>query len=534
MQTSDILQKKCNTMNKQIAHFLQIVFLAATYYVTGKIGLLLDPVGGFATLIWLPTGISLATLLFFGPRLSPGIFLGAFLVNFTSHAPFLLALCIAIGNMLEVLVGYWLLKKFDFHYTFDRLHDVIQFILLAAIGSTLVSATIGTISLLLGHVIVASEFVHTFSAWWIGDMLSNLLIVPTIFLVLRKISLVFNKERIIEKLIVWTLVWSVSIVIFTNIIDIFSIRNAPRTFLVFPPLIWMALRFSQAEVVAATVVVALVAIWGTFHGMGPFVLDRLSSSLLYLQSFIAVLVTTTMILGAAVAERRFLERQKDDFISVASHELKAPLAIIKAYVQLLKKQHEDKKEKKVNAYLSKVYLQIGKMTQLINDFLDVSKIESGKLKLQKRAFNIDNLLHQIIIDLQHTTQRITIVKRGNVHAKIYGDKNRIAQVFINLIVNAIKYSPSGKKIYICVKKRRQYIQVSIQDFGIGMKKEYQARIFDRFFRITDSKQNAFFGFGLGLYIAKEIVKQHNGEIRVESKKGKGSTFIVSLPTNRVD
>lgn len=516
-------------MKKQIAYFLQIFLLATIYYITGKIGLLADPVGGFATLIWFPTGISLATLVLFGPRLAPGVFLGAFLVNYTSDASAFLAFFLAIGNMLEAVVAYWLLKKIDFHPTFERLYDVVGFIIVAAVGSTLISAIIGASSLLVSHVINASSFFQTFIAWWIGDMLSNLIVVPTVFLVLRRIPFIVSPERLYEKLIVWMLILSVSFYVFANAFDLIAIKNASLTYLVFPPIIWMAIRFSQTEVVAATLAITILAIWGTFNGFGPFIIGRLSESLLYLQSFIAVLITTVMILSAAVTERRLLELQKDDFISVASHELKAPLSIIKAYVELLKKQNKDSKEKKSYAYLTKVHAQIGKMTQMINDFLDVSKIESGKLKIQRKSFSIDNLLNQVISDLQYTTKHITLVKKGNARTKIYGDRNRIAQVIINLITNAIKYSPQGKKVVIRVKKKSQTVLVSVQDFGIGMKKEYQARIFDRFYRVIDNKKNSFFGFGLGLYIAKEIVKQHNGEIWVESKKGKGSTFFVSLP-----
>lgn len=517
-------------VKKQFTYFLQILLLAGIYYATGKFGLMLDAVGGFASLIWLPTGISLAALLLLSPRLWPGIFLGAFFVNFTSGAPLLPALGIASGNTLEALTAYYLLRKIHFQLSFERVRDTVGFIIFAGWISTWVSATIGTLSLLFGGTITFTMLPQTWISWWVGDMLSNLVVTPLLLMFFSKTPEAIEPKRRREFVLVWSLIGIIGILVFTDFFGLIKLKTSAITYLIFPPIIWMALRFSQRAVAASILMFSVLSIWGTLNGLGPFVRERLSESLLLLQSFIAVFATTTMILSAAVTERRILERQKDDFMSVTSHELKTPLTIIKAYIQLLEKRSQKKQDAKTHKYVETVHVYVDKMTRLINDLLDIRKIEAGTLTLEKERFDIKILLDHIVQDIHFATKRMIILKTNSAHKQlIAGDKARLSQVFINLLTNAIKYSPRNKKVLVDIKSNHTNVTISVQDFGVGITKNYQNRIFDRFFRIVEAKRNAISGFGLGLYIASEIVKQHEGKIWVESTKGKGSTFYVSLP-----
>lgn len=515
-------------MKKYAQYFLQILLLAAIYFGTGKFGLNLDPVGGFAALIWLPTGISLAALLIFGFKLFPGIFLGAFLVNLVTGAPLPSALGIATGNTLEAIIAFQLLKKNNFHMTFDKLNDVITLIIFAAFGSTLVSATIGTFSLVFTNAIIFSQAAQTWTAWWVGDMLSVLIIVPTLLLIFNKIPHEIEQRKMPEIVLASLFICVAGIMVFLDFFEIFQIITPPITYLVFPPIIWIALRFSQRAVIVSILFISVIAMWGTIYGLGPFVRTQLNESLFLLQSFIAVVATTSMILSAVVTERKFLERQKDEFISVTSHELKTPLTIIKAYLQLLEKHFKHRKNTKSYEYISTVNMYVDKMTTMINDLLDVGKIESGKFTFEQEVFNIDTVLQQTIHDVQYTTTHI-IIKKGKVNAQILGDKTRISQVFMNLLTNAIKYSPRAEKVIVRITKKNSHVLVVFQDYGIGIQKDFQNRVFERFFRATQKKKTHISGFGLGLYIAKEIIKQHGGEIWVESTKNHGSKFFVSLP-----
>lgn len=230
-----------------------------------------------------------------------------------------------------------------------------------------------------------------------------------------------------------------------------------------------------------------------------------------------------------ITDRKQLEKQKDDFIGIVSHELKTPLASIKAFAHLLEKDLQQHKNEKGAFYLSKMTDQMERLAQLMASFMNVYKIQNGKLALHKRDFRFDELIRSTVSDFQHTvdTHRIDFVSKSKI--SIHADKDRIAQVLINLISNAIKYSPKAKRIVINLVKDKKTVKVSIQDFGLGIPKEEHGKIFDRFFRVKGKREKEISGLGLGLYISHEIVTQHNGKVWIESIEGKGSTFHFSLP-----
>lgn len=223
-----------------------------------------------------------------------------------------------------------------------------------------------------------------------------------------------------------------------------------------------------------------------------------------------------------------LEIRKDHFLSATSHELKTPLTSQKAFVQLLKREIEKNKEDKYVKYISTIHEQTNKLTKLVTNLLDVSKMHEGKLHLLPIEFDLYDLIQKSIEEINPLTNHHEIKLIGKFQ-KIKADKDKISQVIINLLTNAIKYSPKSSIITIKIKKQKNEIFVSVTDEGIGIDEQYQSYIFDRFYRVNDVK--SYPGLGIGLYIASEIIKQHNGKIWVKSKIGKGSTFIFTLPTN---
>lgn len=230
-----------------------------------------------------------------------------------------------------------------------------------------------------------------------------------------------------------------------------------------------------------------------------------------------------------ISERMELERRKDEFISTASHELKTPITTIKGYTQILYNYFEP--DEKASYYLKKMDAQVNRLTTLVNDLLDVSKIQAGKLEFDIEAFDINELVEDIVEDLAQTTERHQIVVDSKGDGTVRADKYRISQVLINFLSNAIKYSPQADKIFVQTQSTAETVSVSVQDFGIGITKSNLSKIFERFFQIGSHIRPSFSGLGLGLYISTEIVKRHGGEIKVESEKGKGSTFIFILPKN---
>lgn len=515
---------------KQISQIFSInsILVFISYFLTARAGLALEPVGGFATLVWPPTGIALASVLIFGRSVLPSIFLAAFLVNFSVGAHFLLALAMGFGNMLESLVASLLLQKIiDFRNSLDRLKDALGLIIYAALLSTLVSATIGTGSLYLAGVVKDANFQSAWLAWWIGDVLGDLVVAPLILVWSANFRLKLSFRKTVELLIIAVYLLFSAFIVFTNISGI-DTRSAPITYLVFPPLIWLSLRFGQTEVVFFNFLLSIFAIVCTFLGLGPFVINSLSNSLLYLQTFMALITSTTLIIAAITTEKNNLASRKDEFISLASHELKTPLTAISGYNQLLIGKI-GKKNKQLYNYLTSSNLQISKLTHLINNLLDLSRIHSNRLEIIKEYFLLDQLISEIVSNFKAVNRSHEIILKGDFKQKIYADKNALGMVLLNLINNSVKYSPKSKKIIIAAKSSRDGITLSVQDFGIGIDKKYQDKIFDRFYRITSEDTKHTSGLGLGLYLSANIIKEHNGKIWFKSHPKKSTTFFISLP-----
>lgn len=222
-------------------------------------------------------------------------------------------------------------------------------------------------------------------------------------------------------------------------------------------------------------------------------------------------------------------RARDDFISIASHELRTPVTSLKLYVAVLQKQLARLGEESVAHSLSKMDTQLNKLTLLIKDLLNVSRIELGRLDFQEDLFDLDAVVKETVEQVQSTTGKHTIRIEGQIDRPAWGDKDRVGQVLTNLLTNAIKYSPQSDTIIVRITSTPDAPVVSVQDFGIGIEQEHIHDIFDRFYRVSDPDEKTYPGLGIGLYISHEIIKRHGGTLSVESKKGHGSVFSFTLP-----
>ena len=245
-----------------------------------------------------------------------------------------------------------------------------------------------------------------------------------------------------------------------------------------------------------------------------------------------------------VTEQRVLQQRNDSFMSMASHELKTPVTTIKTLVQILQIQYAKSKDKTLVEYLSTIGQQIEQLTQLVTDLLDVSKIKADKFELQAKTFDFDSLATEIVKSCQLLSPQHVITVEGKTSTQISGDRNSISRVFINLITNAIKYSPDADKIIVTLSHMEAGVCVGIKDFGIGIARAHQDKIFERFFQVGNKSGQSFAGLGIGLYISAAIVSQHQGRIWVESVESKiiqsgdtgrvrGSTFFFELPIQQV-
>lgn len=234
-----------------------------------------------------------------------------------------------------------------------------------------------------------------------------------------------------------------------------------------------------------------------------------------------------------ITERKRVEEMKTEFVSISSHQLRTPLTGIKWCTELLLKDTDAKNfNEKQNKLLDQIVKSNERMIKLVNDLLDVSRIETGqKFTIRKKTIDIKKILTEVMDD------NVTAIKEKNINieldldqkTKVKADPEKMAQAWQNLIDNAIKYSKNGSKIHILSKSSKSEILFTIEDHGMGIPQEEQSRVFDKFFRAKNASVSENSGTGLGLYIVKSIIEGHGGKIKFKSQEGKGTTFYISLP-----
>lgn len=227
-----------------------------------------------------------------------------------------------------------------------------------------------------------------------------------------------------------------------------------------------------------------------------------------------------------IHQQKTNEYKKDEFLSIASHELKTPLTTVKAFFQLTKREFDE--QSKIGSFIGKAERQLDRLGRLIEDLLDVSRINAGKMVYNKADFDFNQMLSDVVEAMQQTTTDHHLEFHTDCVINYHGDQHRIEQVLINLLNNAIKYSPDAHQVSVRCELDEKNIVVSVQDFGIGIAEEHLKGLFDRFYRVDNSSAR-FQGLGLGLFISDDIVKRHGGSFWIESRLGEGSTFYFLLP-----
>ena len=325
-----------SVVHSRLKNTIPIAVLAAAYVVAAKLGLTFHPVAGFATLVWPPTGIALAALLIFGLRLWPGILIGASITNMLLGGSVAVAIASGVGNTLEAVAGLYVLRRVpDFTRSLETFGSVLGLVFVAFVCTT-ISATIGVASLFLGHIVPAAQLGTTWQAWWIGDLIGALLVAPIILVWTSPPRVECSQSRG-EAAALAAAVVAVSLVTFFG--DAPGIPLLPTPFhqaaVTLAILIWSALRFGQRGAVTVTFCLTTVAVLATASHHGPFVVADPHTNLLSLQTSIAIVAITCLLLGAALSERRWALEQahqalsdaeransaKTAFMNIMSHEL---------------------------------------------------------------------------------------------------------------------------------------------------------------------------------------------------------------------
>lgn len=538
--------------------------LATVYILAGKFGLQLAIFHPSATPVWPPTGISLAAFLLLGYWVWPAIFLGAFAVNVTTAGSMVSSLAIATGNTLEGLIGALLVNSLaNGRKCFTQQGDTIKFLLLAAVFSTAVSATFGVTSLALGGYADWQRYDEIWITWWLGDVVGALIVTPAIVLWVSDRALNWNRSQLLEMGVSLPLLCLVTWTIFQSS----QAMTGPTYLLAFftlTILIWVAVRLGPRETITAVLLCAGIAIWGTLQGSGPFADGAQHERLLLLQAFIAVIAVTALVLAVGVAERRRAEHELDElnrtlerriqdrtstlqatveqlqefnqlktaFVGIVSHELRTPLTSIKSLSENLLEGVAGPLNEKQKYYASRIQLNTDRLTRMLNELLNLSKMETGKMELRPTVLSLQELLSELVEVFQPLAQRKSITMDvGSMESmpKVRVDRDKLYEVLANLLENAIKFTPSGGRVHIDARVvDDRHIKMNVSDTGCGISEEHMSKIFDKFYRVEPGS-GPVPGSGLGLAIAKGLIELHGGTIGVESAPGKGSHFYFTLP-----
>jgi signal transduction histidine kinase len=520
-----------------------ILVLAAVYVVAARAGLALDAVSGIATLVWAPTGLAIAALLLFGMPLWPGVFLGAVVANFTVGAP-LVRFGIGIGNTLEaVTAAYALGRVADFTPRLDRLRSVVAFVLVC-IGATLISATVGVASMRAGGYIAAATVVDTWQAWWLGDLLGALVVSPVVLVWASSWPRRVDGRVALEAAGLLAATLTVGLLIF------FTQRagTAAQPYLLFPVLIWAAVRFGPHGAVSATFVASVIAVSGTVLELGPFNEPVLHERLAALQAFMGIVAATFLVLAAASAESRAAKaeaeraradaedanRAKADFLAVMSHELRTPLNAIAGYVDLLASGAHGELTTPQKDSLERVYRNYQHLHMLIKDLLGFAQVEAGRLTLAPRPILVAEIFDAVEPLIQPELRRKQLVYAREGHEAsltVVADPERLRQILANMLSNAVKYTDAGGRVVIGAGSGDPgRVRIWVTDSGIGIPADQIPRVFEPFFQVERGTTRRYPGIGLGLTIARDLARAMKGDIVLESTPGSGTTITVVLPS----
>ncbi len=236
----------------------------------------------------------------------------------------------------------------------------------------------------------------------------------------------------------------------------------------------------------------------------------------------------TVVRFSDITELRRYERSRREFVANVSHELKTPIAVLKSLLETLYEE-EDREEKKV--FLEKALKRVEDMRRLVEDLLILTKLESGEERIKREDVDLRLLVEEVfdLLEPQAKERNISLINYVDKELKVKGDWDKLFLLLKNLVDNAIKYNKEGGKVEVKAKRENQYVQLQVQDTGIGIPKEHIPFIFERFYRVDPSRSRNLGGTGLGLSIVKHIALSHGGKIEVQSKEGVGSIFSVFLP-----
>jgi signal transduction histidine kinase len=537
------------------------LLVAIVYFAGAEFGLSLATLHRSVTPVWPPTGIAIASLLIFGSRVWPGVFIGALAANLAINIPVASAIGIATGNTLEAILAWFLLQRSKrWHRSFESVRDVMTFVVYGAVLAPLVSATIGNLSVCFGDPGQWSNFVWLWLTWWMGDGFGALIVSP--LLLSWSFSWKIDQADAPEIAGLLVLLIIVVLIVFGGWFP-GPVKTYPLAYLCLPCLLWAALRFDQRIVTGSIVLMAAVAVWGAKHGYGPFIQRSENVTLLLLISFVGTSSLMTLLIAAVTRERRraeeekwklasemerrradLLEREsharqqaeeasrlKEEFLATVSHELRTPLNAVVGWSRLLRSGQLDNDGR--SHAVEVIERNAAAQRQIIEDLLDVSRIVAGKLRISTQPVDLFLVIHAAIDAVRPAAEAKEIKINTHVEAPdsiVRADMERLQQVFWNLLANAVKFTPQGGVIDVHLERNNSLAEVRIEDSGPGIPPEFLPHIFERFSQADGSSTRKHGGLGLGLAIVRHLVELHGGTVSATNRDTEsGAILTVRLP-----
>ena len=567
--------------------WLASIVVASAYFGGAKLGFLLASTTKQVTAVWPPTGIALVACSLFGWRCAPGVFAGAFLVNFATGEPLGAALGIAAGNTLGPCLGALVLRKAGFDVGLGRVRDVLSLVMFGALGSMTITASNGVAWLALSGIVDWSRYFHVWWIWWVGDAMGVLVVGSLLFTWFARPTFGWRGVKLLELLALLTTLCLAMPLLF------FSVY--PLTYAVFPFAVWAAIRFGPRETATVMMLIAVAAVWGLIHGAGPFSGGTQEEGLIFLVLFLGVMTITALMLSAATTERERAEaallrahdeledrvaartnelasanqsltrlnrelgqrgqelaaknEEVESFVYAVSHDLRAPLVNLRGFSEELRTSYADL-ERKLDAAnlppgpardvqrilhediaesLRYVTTSSSKLQRLIDSLLTLSRTgrDAYDLELLHVRSLVDSTLDVLRGSIAQSGAKISVGDLPDVQ----GDLTAVGQVFTNLISNALKYLKPGRpgEIEIGGREEGELCHFWVRDNGAGLSLNAQRRVFQVFQRFHPELAP---GEGMGLAIVKRVVERHGGKVWAESQEGAGTTFHVTLPNAR--
>jgi signal transduction histidine kinase len=544
-----------------------VIGVALAYIIFAQIGFRFA-IRGNITALWIPSGVALAALMLFKWPPAPllGIFIGSFYGNITAFynvdkvaVSLLVSVAIGFGAMGQAFVGNAILKRFAKvpNYPFSQTSDVLIFALLACIASCLINGTIGALSITLGGYAPAEGFWASWITWWLGDALGALVFAP-VFLVWRRAPK-FNLRNYVELALLSALFAGAGFIAFAS--------GYPLEYAMIPLLVVIVFRFNQHGMTLGVLIVSLISIISTIQGRSSFTRADLNESLLLLMAFVGTVSLTAYVLAAEVSQRRDAQANlegkvaartadltkanvelaeakqaaeaanlaKSTFLSTMSHELRTPLNSIVGYTEIQLAGMTGELNDEQTDFQNRVLVNANDLLKLINEVLDLAKIEAGRIDLTNAPFDLRNwateIERQYSVLAKEKNVTLNLVVDETMPAQLVGDAGRLKQMTVNLLSNGIKFTEKGTVDLSIRKQNRDTWLVEVRDSGIGIPPHMIDTIFEEFRQVDSSSTRKHGGTGLGLAIVRKLALQMGGGVRVQSELGKGSTFTLFLPLN---